>query len=215
MTTNNFFKNSSIAVIMDDHALFTEGFATQLDALGIFRKVYAYSTASDLIDFFIKKRSTDFTYLFIDYYLNEGDCIPLIKQIRGLTKQLQITVISSLLNPVLIQELMLYNISGFVSKIAGMAEVLDCLKTIESGGYYISPNIKALLEANDNFTPVFTQREKELLKYFEKGYSLQEAAQTFYLSINTVIAHRRNMMKKTNTKSIGSLIAFARKAGLI
>jgi DNA-binding CsgD family transcriptional regulator len=54
-----------------------------------------------------------------------------------------------------------------------------------------------------------TRREKELLKWVAQGLSTKQIADKFRISYNTVNNHRKNMLRKTNTKNSADLIRFA------
>ena len=54
-----------------------------------------------------------------------------------------------------------------------------------------------------------SQREKEIIVYVVKGYSNKEIAEKLYLSIHTVITHRRNIARKLEIQSVAGLTIYA------
>lgn len=54
-----------------------------------------------------------------------------------------------------------------------------------------------------------THREKEILKRVAMGYSNKEIAEGLYISIHTVITHRKNITSKLGIKSISGLTVYA------
>ncbi len=54
-----------------------------------------------------------------------------------------------------------------------------------------------------------TQREKEILRMVAMGYSNKEIADTLFISIHTVITHRKNITGKLGIKSISGLTVYA------
>jgi DNA-binding CsgD family transcriptional regulator len=60
-----------------------------------------------------------------------------------------------------------------------------------------------------------SKREREVLGWLAEGYSSKQIANKLYLSESTIIIHRKNMLKKTNSKNIAELIRYATKHGLI
>jgi len=62
---------------------------------------------------------------------------------------------------------------------------------------------------------LFTAREKEVLLWTADGLTSKEIAEKLFLSENTIINHRRNMMTKSNTKNIAELVSFALRQHLI
>lgn len=56
---------------------------------------------------------------------------------------------------------------------------------------------------------VLSQREKEILASVAKGKTNKEIADEHFISINTVITHRKNITKKTGINSIAGLTVYA------
>jgi DNA-binding CsgD family transcriptional regulator len=67
-------------------------------------------------------------------------------------------------------------------------------------------------DAEDN---KLSKREKEVLGWLADGFSSKQIAAKLYLSGSPIIIHRKNMLKKTNTKNIAELVRYASKHGLI
>ena len=62
---------------------------------------------------------------------------------------------------------------------------------------------------------MLTRREKTVLHYLSEGFSSKEVADRLFVSERTVVNHKQNMMRKTNTKNITELVAFAIRNRLI
>lgn len=60
-----------------------------------------------------------------------------------------------------------------------------------------------------------TEREKEILVSVAKGLLNKEIADRHFISINTVITHRKNITRKTGIKTVAGLTAYAILNGLI
>jgi DNA-binding CsgD family transcriptional regulator len=60
-----------------------------------------------------------------------------------------------------------------------------------------------------------SKREREILGWLGDGMSSKQIAAKLFLSESTVVNHRKNMLKKTNTKNIAELIHYAINKGLI
>ncbi len=60
-----------------------------------------------------------------------------------------------------------------------------------------------------------SSREKDVLVLVAKGLTNKEIAEKLNISIHTVIAHRKNITKKTNIKSISGLTIYAMLNNLI
>lgn len=60
---------------------------------------------------------------------------------------------------------------------------------------------------------ILTRREKEILKNLIEGHNSRSLSDKLFLSIETINTHRRNMLRKTKTKSTIELITKAIKEG--
>jgi DNA-binding CsgD family transcriptional regulator len=73
---------------------------------------------------------------------------------------------------------------------------------LKEGNEEIELNKKFQIEKPD----LLTSREKEILRLTMKGYTGKEIADKLFISLNTVRNHKSNMMEKTNTLNMASLI---------
>jgi DNA-binding CsgD family transcriptional regulator len=63
--------------------------------------------------------------------------------------------------------------------------------------------------------PSISTRELEVLKYLAIGYSSKQIAAELDIAVKTIDNHRQNLLKKTNTKSSGELVAYGINMGYI
>lgn len=66
-----------------------------------------------------------------------------------------------------------------------------------------------------NFFESLTKRETEVLSFIIKGFSASEIANALILSEHTVRSHRKNILKKTNSKNSKELLKKAFEWGLL
>ncbi|MEH6309134.1 response regulator transcription factor [Olivibacter sp. CPCC 100613] len=207
--------NDAIAIVLDDHLLFADSFSALIERLELFRSVHTFSEERGLTRFLIKHSQTPI-FLFLDYYLKDKNGLPLINEVKRLNKQIIIIIMSSVVNPTAIANILSYKPHALVSKSSGFDAILECLTIIERGEQYISPVIREII-SNSNLTRTisFSTRELEVLQYFARGLSIAQTAEQTYLSKHTIVAHRRKMMAKANVNSITDLLSYARKQELI
>jgi len=62
---------------------------------------------------------------------------------------------------------------------------------------------------------VLTSREKEILQYSIRGYTISEIAETIFVSPDTVKFHRRKLFSKLEVNNISEAIAFTTNNGLL
>jgi DNA-binding CsgD family transcriptional regulator len=71
-----------------------------------------------------------------------------------------------------------------------------------------------LVEGHYDILKNISLREKEILTFIKKGKKTREIAEELFLSTKTVENHRNNILKKTKSKSMMSLISELYKLGL-
>lgn len=86
---------------------------------------------------------------------------------------------------------------SLISSPAEIVQVLEkCLKDDET-------------DAGDHEGEELTIREKEVLKLVAQGFSNKVIADKLFISIHTVISHRKNITEKLGIKSISGLTVYA------
>ena len=68
---------------------------------------------------------------------------------------------------------------------------------------------------HDNNNNLLTNRETEILKIIVKGYTNKEIADMLNISLNTVLTHRKNIIRKTGVKTVSGLTFYCLRKGLI
>lgn len=140
----------------------------------------------------------------------------LIEKIKDEFPQLKILVLLDYNDRKHISELLKYKLEGYLLKNTTKEELIFAAKKIHNGEKYYSKKIYEYVmnnfdeELNDQksemFDELLSQREKEILEHIVLGKKNKEIAKTFFISENTVLTHRRNIMKKLNVKSTPELI---------
>lgn len=157
-------------------------------------------------------------YFFLDYQAGASNSLNLFNDARRISKKIKVIVITSLSQPATMRNIRSYKPDGIISKLSGTDVITECLETIIHKQVYICPVTACLLntlDATNNTAQVFSQREIEILTLFDKGLSISGAADSAHLSPNTIANHRSNMMKKSGTRSIVALLAYARSNDIL
>lgn len=213
---NAFFDFGPVAIVYDDHQVFAEMFSSWLLKSGMFRHVYGFSKHDDLLHFFFEHDHKQVLF-FCDYYIGDSNSMSTANDVKRLCPTAKIIFITSCINPILLQRLLDVRPDGILSKTPGLEEVAACIRQIEKHHSYVSPYLLSILDAQSPQIPSlpFTIREMELLSFFAKGYSVIKTAELLHLSQHTVVAHRRNMMRKARCKTITELLGLVRSLNII
>jgi DNA-binding NarL/FixJ family response regulator len=86
---------------------------------------------------------------------------------------------------------------GFVLKPGGIGQLVDALRVVARGGYYVDPAITAVLDAVvDGPKLVLTRRERDVFDLLAQGMTGAEVSLRLTVSVGTVRTHIRNGMEK-------------------
>lgn len=193
---------NKVAVLVDDHTLFTDSFTMMLEKTEVFDEVQELNNTKKRLTYF-RRNSRKEIYLFLDYYFGDNLGIEIINEARKFNKKIKIIMVSSVTQTMAVRTIMAYQPDAFISKASGFVHVVQCLEKISKGENFYCPVISScLLELQQEQEVFLSSREMEILKYFAQGFSVNQTAEVFFLSKHTVVAHRRKMMKKTKTNSI-------------
>lgn len=204
------------AAVLDDHPLYADSFSSFLEKTGTFRAVHCFIEQTMLLQFLMQQTEKVPIYLFVDIYLKDQTSLSLLNDLKRIYRPLYIIVVSSITNPILINEIMNYKIDAFLSKFSETDEIATCLQHISNKRKYISPVITDMVkDYNMEDSIPFSGREMEILGLLAKGLTVDAVAQQVQLSRHTIIAHKRSMMAKTKSKTLTELLAFARKIAII
>lgn len=88
----------------------------------------------------------------------------------------------------------------------GVVSIIDTLDTIENT---ISKYLNTPAVQNDNAKDMLSQREKEVVKLAVLGMTNKEIADKLFLSVHTVLTHRRNIARKLEIHSATGLTIYA------
>lgn len=103
-----------------------------------------------------------------------------------------------------------YKTLGFITLDMSEKNIIECLNAFENNVLYLPIQVTQLLMENIVKINRFelTTRETEILDLLAKGKTLQEMGDTLFLSKNTVVTHKRNILKKTGFNKMTQLIAW-------
>jgi DNA-binding NarL/FixJ family response regulator len=112
---------------------------------------------------------------------------------------------------------------GYLLKNAPQEDILTAIDAVYRGGAYFSPEVSTMLlqVAHDKRTDEIPSlyelsfQEQEVLTLLAQEYSNKEIADQLCLSVRTIEKHREHIMQKLDIHTLGGLIKFAIKHGLI
>jgi DNA-binding NarL/FixJ family response regulator len=114
---------------------------------------------------------------------------------------------------------------AFVLKKASDGDLVDALRTVAKGGFYMSPQVSEKLlvriqRGDMEAKPVpsmlegLSPRELQVLRLVAEGKTSKEIAVMLDLGLQTVRSYRKTMMKKLNVNNVAGLTQLALSAGI-
>lgn len=112
---------------------------------------------------------------------------------------------------------------GYILKNTPPALILSAIKEIYEGGAPMTPSVASkvlkMFKKNSPATSMegldLTEREKEILKSLVEGMSYKMIAATYFISIDTVSGHIKNIYKKLQVHSKSEAVAKAIRGRIV
>ena len=111
--------------------------------------------------------------------------------------------------------------SGFISKSSAPDELINAIRTIHTGGKYITQNIaeKLVHEIEEDTVKQahekLSDREYQVMCMISTGKTIREISEYLCLSVNTVNTYRMCILEKMNMKNNSELTFYAIKNKLV
>jgi len=205
--------------IVDDHTLFRQGMKAMLELEGSFEVPFMAKSNDDLIQQLKAGATADVLILDIRMPGKSGiEILPRLARDFGL----KVLMISMYGEASYILSAMRRGACGYLEKEADNEEVFRAIKTVHTADYYLNEEMTKLvikgLGKRHNLRyenkPINPQ-ELETLEYICMGYSAKQIGKLLWKSHRTIEGIRRNMFKKTGTKNIATLVAWAFREGIV
>ena len=205
-------------VVADDSKMFCESLAALLEKLPGIHHVYKAYDGKETLDLF-SKYHIDVALLDVRMPVMDGlEAAEVILKDYPSTKIIGMT---SFDEETTLLDLLHVGVHGILLKrSANMAEVSLAIAEVMAGRNYFNAEIRELIDRNINrlsgsSRSKFTPRELEVLYLTCEGIAAKGIAVKLDIGTATVEDYRKEMLRKTNTKNVAELVAFAHRNGLV
>ena len=198
-------ENKITVIIAEDHQSLIDGLRLSLEFEADIELVGEANDGEKLIAL-VKKQQPNIVITDIRMPLCDG--ISATKIITTQFPETKVIAFSMFENQDAIAQMKAAGASGYITKNASLAKVINAIRIVNSGEIYFDVHIKKYVNSFTN-TIILSTREKEILKLIGLGKSSQEIADDLFLSKGTVDTHRKNIIKKMNFQSKNDLLRFA------
>ncbi len=204
-------------LIADDHAVVRSGFRRILDAQWDFEVIGEVSNGREAVDTAAELQPD---VVLMDVTMPELNGIEATRRITRDSPRTRILALSMHKDAVYVREILRAGAKGYLLKDSDEKDLLAAVRAVAVGQGYLSPEVSdAVLDDYrkhvTNPIDLLSSREREVLQLIAESKTNKEIATILSLSVYTVEAHRGRIMEKLNLHSIGELVRFSMRNGLI
>ena len=198
-------------LIVDEHKIVREGIANiaKLESIEVVGEAGSKEEAIALL------AATTPDVVTVDLSLPDGSGLEIVRFARRNSQKIGIVVISILDDDSNLIASMNAGASGFVSKVAGLEEILSAIYSA-----YRSPlsfTSKGLVRAVNSrvFKGTLTTRELEIIAKLPSGLNGEELAKELFITESTLKTHLGSIYRKLQVRNRTGAVSEAKRRGLI
>lgn len=206
---------STNILIADDHALIRSGLKQVLKIQTGFQ-IAEKENGEDALKY-IREQKPQIAVLDIEMPIMTG--FEVAKRIHKESINIDIIFLTMFKDELMFNKAMDIGVKGYMLKENTITEIVQCIKSVLAGKYYLSPAISEYLirrnsklvspAADINGINLLTPAEKDILKLLAMMKTNQEIAKEQSISIKTVQNHRYNICNKLDISGTHALLKFA------
>lgn len=209
-------------LLADDHTVMRKGLRMLLASQPEFSVVAEASDGRQAVE---QAEATSPDVAVVDIAMPNLSGIEAAQRIHAALPQVAIVILSMHSDEGYVLRALKAGAKGYLLKDSAEGDLIQAIKAVHQGKTFFSPEISQMLVedyireirargAEDSYD-LLTPREREILQLLAERKSNKEIAQTLNLSTYTVETHRRNLQEKLNLHSLGELILYAVRKGMI
>lgn len=206
-------------ILVDDHQMLIDGLSAILAANENIEILKTFTNGNLLLE---ELHELQPEIILTDISMPDIDGYELTKKIKQQNPDIQVIALSMSGSIADINKMLDVGISGYVLKNVGNQELIEAIYKVAQGKMHFSDDVTEEMVKNKHAKPnkqedqvKLTERELEILKLIVQELNNAEIADKLFISERTVETHRKNMIRKFNTKTIVGLIKYAMDHKLI
>ncbi len=196
--------------IADDHKLMSEGIASILQSDPELTVAKICINGRELVEY-LRLNTVDLVLIDLNMpVLNGADAIRILRNERIPSK---IVVLSMYADETVYAKCREMDINGYLHKDSDAEHLIDTIKAIHQGENrfdYDRPHGAgdSGFAIEDKFLNKFklSRREQEIIGLVRNGHTNQEIADILFLSIHTVMTHRKNILHKLGVRNTAEML---------
>ena len=208
-------------VLADDHPLIREAIGHLVNSAPEFELVGEAASGKECLALVEELRPD---ILVLDIAMPEMNGEQVARELRRRLPELKIVALSGYTDRQFVRAMSKAGAKAYVVKSASGRELIQALRAVASGKNYLSPEVTgAVMTLWEESAPsaelsahsALGKREKEVLKLIAEGHRSAKIASQKGITVATVEAHRRNILRKLQLHSAADLTRYALRHGMI
>lgn len=210
--------------LADDHQVLIDGLTNLLQTVNNFEVVGNSLNGTTVYDDVMLNNAD---ILVLDISMPKKDGIEVLKEFHQKGFPCKVIILSSYDDLKIIKEVMKLGAKGYLTKKCAGENIIEAIEAVYQGQEYFCDAVREKIF--NSFThnnpklnkplyvenPILSAREVEIITLISLEYSGKEISEQLFISMNTVETHRKNIMKKLQTKNTIGLVKYALKNNLI
>ncbi|NOX86600.1 MAG: response regulator transcription factor [Chlorobi bacterium] len=217
---NHSQKKDSIRVfIVDDHEIFRNGLKLVFSRCKDFEVVNEAGSGEEFLE---KMNACDFDVVLMDIKMQGMNGIEAAANAIERNPGIKILVLSTFGEEEFLHQIINAGARGFLLKNVDKETLFNAIRLVHNDQNYFSPELLPFFtnkflekQETDDTEALLTRRELEILQLIAEGFSNAEIAEKLFISIRTVDTHKNNLISKTGSKNVVSLLIYAIKNKII
>jgi len=204
-------------VVVDDHTLLAEAFATVLGD-----RYQVVGTFDDPRAFLAVAAELRPHVALLDISMPTMSGLDVLRELRNVSPTTRVIFLTMNEDADVAAAAFRLGASGFLLKRSAASELLRAVRDVFDGRRFVTPLIATALvgslahgpTAREVATPL-TERQRQVLKLLVEGQSMKEVASALNVSARTVAFHKYRIMQHLHATSTAALIRIAVREGLV
>lgn len=207
-------------MLADDHRMLRDALIMILDREP---DIEVVGVAEDGPGTMAKAHECEPDVLVLDIAMPGMNGVQVAHALSGEMPGVRILALSAYMDKRFVQEALKAGAAGYVTKAAAATELPRAIRAVAEGQNYLSPEITSAVvseivpDGGASSRPamsVLSAREREVLRLVSEGVRTAAIARRLGITEGTVEAHRRNVMRKLDLRTVAELTKYAVREGL-
>jgi DNA-binding NarL/FixJ family response regulator len=206
-------------LLAEDQALIREGFRRILESNG--HEVVGMEAdglkVADLV------ASTRPDLLLLDLGLPGLHGLDVLRSVKRRAPSVRVLVLSGDGRDEFVVQALRLGAAGYLLKGSDVPELLEAIREVVAGGFYISPRVSGSLAMRMGDGPAaaadpyddLTAREREVFHLIAEGLTNAAIGERLFISPRTVETHRANLMRKLRLRTQTEIVLYALRRGIL